>query len=37
VVIGEAKPDLRGKELIRKVEYEKKPDVRERGGVNGSR
>jgi hypothetical protein len=29
VVIGEAKPDLRGKELIRKVEYEKKPDVKE--------
>jgi hypothetical protein len=26
VVIGEAKPDLRGKELVRKVEYEKTPD-----------
>jgi hypothetical protein len=25
VVIGEAKPDLRGKELVRKVEYEKAP------------
>jgi hypothetical protein len=29
VVIGEAKPDLRGKELIRKVEYEKTPDGKE--------
>jgi hypothetical protein len=27
--MGEAKPDLRGKELIRKVEYEKKPDGKE--------
>jgi hypothetical protein len=26
VVIGEAKPDLRGKELVRKVEYEKTHD-----------
>jgi hypothetical protein len=26
VVIGEAKPDLRGKELVHKVEYEKTPD-----------
>jgi hypothetical protein len=26
VVIGEAKTDLRGKELVRKVEYEKTPD-----------
>jgi hypothetical protein len=29
VVIGEAKPDLRGKELVRKVEYEKTPDGKE--------
>jgi hypothetical protein len=29
VVIGEAKPDLRGNELIRKVEYEKTPDGKE--------
>jgi hypothetical protein len=29
MVIGEAKPDLRGKELIRKVEYEKTPDGKE--------
>jgi hypothetical protein len=29
VVIGEAKPDLRGKELIRKVEYEKTLDGKE--------
>jgi hypothetical protein len=29
VVIGEAKPDLRGKELVRKVEYEKPPDGKE--------
>jgi hypothetical protein len=29
VVIGEAKPDLRRKELIRKVEYEKTPDSKE--------
>jgi hypothetical protein len=29
VVIGEAKPDLRGKELICKVEYEKTPDGKE--------
>jgi hypothetical protein len=28
-VIGEAKPDLRGKELVRKVEYEKTPDGKE--------
>jgi hypothetical protein len=26
MVIGEAKPNLRGKELVRKVEYEKTPD-----------
>jgi hypothetical protein len=29
MVIGEAKPDLRGKELVRKVEYEKTPDGKE--------
>jgi hypothetical protein len=29
VVIGVAKPDLRGKELVRKVEYEKTPDGKE--------
>jgi hypothetical protein len=29
VVIGEAKPDLRGKELVRKVEYEKTPNGKE--------
>jgi hypothetical protein len=29
VVIGEAKPDLRGKELVHKVEYEKTPDGKE--------
>jgi hypothetical protein len=29
VVIGETKPDLRGKELVRKVEYEKVPDGKE--------
>jgi hypothetical protein len=29
VVIGETKPDLRGKDLIRKVEYEKTPDGKE--------
>jgi hypothetical protein len=29
VVIGETKPDLRGKELVRKVEYEKTPDGKE--------
>jgi hypothetical protein len=29
VVIGEAKPDVRGKELVRKVEYEKTPDGKE--------
>jgi hypothetical protein len=29
VVIGEAKTDLRGKELIRKVQYEKTPDGKE--------
>jgi hypothetical protein len=29
VVIGESKPDLRGKELVRKVEYEKTPDGKE--------
>jgi hypothetical protein len=29
VVIGEVKPDLRGKELVRKVEYEKTPDGKE--------
>jgi hypothetical protein len=29
VVIGEAKPDLIGKELVRKVEYEKTPDGKE--------
>ena len=29
VVIGEDKPDLRGKELMRKVAYEKTPDGRE--------
>jgi hypothetical protein len=29
VVIGEAKPDLRGKELVGKVEYEKTPDGKE--------
>jgi hypothetical protein len=29
VVIGEAMPNLRGKELIRKVEYEKTPDGKE--------
>jgi hypothetical protein len=29
VVIREAKPDLRGKELVRKVEYEKTPDGKE--------
>jgi hypothetical protein len=29
VIIGEAKPDLRGKELVRKVEYEKTHDGKE--------
>jgi hypothetical protein len=29
MVIAEAKPDLRGKELVRKVEYEKTPDCKE--------
>jgi hypothetical protein len=29
VVVGEANPDLRGKELTRKVAYEKTPDCRE--------
>jgi hypothetical protein len=29
MVIGEAKPDLRVKELVRKVEYEKTPDGEE--------
>jgi hypothetical protein len=29
VVVGEAKPDLRGKELTREVAYEKTPDGRE--------
>jgi hypothetical protein len=29
VMVGEAKPDLRGKELTRKVAYEKTPDGRE--------
>jgi hypothetical protein len=29
VVIGEAKPDLKGKEFVRKVEYEKTPDGKE--------
>jgi hypothetical protein len=29
VVIGEAKPDLRGKELVRKVEYQKTLDGKE--------
>jgi hypothetical protein len=29
VVIGEAKPDLRGKELVHKVEYEKTPNGKE--------
>jgi hypothetical protein len=29
VMVGEAKPDLRGKELTREVAYEKTPDGRE--------
>jgi hypothetical protein len=29
VMVGEARPDLRGKELTREVAYEKTPDVRE--------
>jgi hypothetical protein len=29
MVMGDAKPDLRGKELVRKVEYEKTPDGKE--------
>jgi hypothetical protein len=29
VVIGEAKPDLRGKEPVRKVHYDKTPDGKE--------
>jgi hypothetical protein len=29
VVVGEAKPDLRGKELIREVAYVKTPDGKE--------
>jgi hypothetical protein len=29
VVIGEAKPSLRGKKLVHKVEYEKTPDGKE--------
>ena len=29
MVVGEAKPDLRGKELMREVTYEKTPDDRE--------
>jgi hypothetical protein len=28
-MVGEAKPDLRGKELTREVAYEKTPDGRE--------
>jgi hypothetical protein len=30
VVVGEAKPDLRGKELTREVAYENTPDGREK-------
>jgi hypothetical protein len=29
VMVGESKPDLRGKELTREVAYEKTPDGRE--------
>jgi hypothetical protein len=29
VVVGEAKPDWRGKELVREVAYEKTPDGKE--------
>jgi hypothetical protein len=34
VMVGEAKPDLRGKELTREVAYEKTPDGRETFKIN---